>query len=113
MEHIRYCPCEGEYLVQQPAHICCRELESSNKLQLLCVKNGMKTHLEFNTVTLPTRPVSFRTQFRTHQGLRREPTGSELAENELHRQQVMVHENEVADNKTWDVIVLQEARLST
>ena len=71
-----------EYLVQQPAHIAA---ERSRDLQLLYVKKWNETHLEFNTVTLPT-PVGFRTQFRTHQGLRRGPTGTELVENELQRQ---------------------------
>ena len=107
-----------EYLVQQPAHIAAERSREFQQTTTALRKKWDETHLEFNTLILPTPPVSFRTQFRTsngrisstdpRQGPRRAPTGSELAENELHRQQVIDHANEVAENETQDVIVLRK-----
>ena len=107
-----------EYLVQQPAHIAAERSREFQQTATALRKKWTESHLEFNTVILPTPPVSFRTQFRTsngrisstdpRQGPRRAPTGSELAENELHRQQVIDHAAEVAENETQDVIVLRK-----
>ena len=45
------------------------------------------------------------------QGILRGPTGAELAENELHRQQVIDASNQATGNETQDVIVVQRSEL--
>ena len=80
-------------------------------------KKWNETQIEFHTGILPTPLVSFCTQFRSstgrissvdpRQGPRIGPRGAELAENKLQRQQVIDYANQVAENETQEVTVVQ------
>ena len=105
-----------EHLAQQPAHIAAQRAREFQQAATRLHQKWSDSQANFNTTILPTASLSFRTQFCTssgritttdpRKGLRRGPTGAELAECELHRQQVIVHTNQ--ENETQDIIVVQK-----
>ena len=100
------------YLKQQPAYIAAERAQQFQVATTTLRKKWIEQE-ESPTVILPTPPVSFRTQFRTStKDIRRSLTGAEVAEKELHRQQVIDQTHRVEQNETQDVIVVQGARLA-
>ena len=107
-----------QYLAQQPAHISAQIAREFQEATTALRRKWSETQVGFHTAILPTSPVSFRTQFWTsagrvssidpRQGLRRGPTKAKLAESELQCQQTIDYVNQVAENETQDVTVVQK-----
>ncbi|KAF8459186.1 hypothetical protein BDZ91DRAFT_742406, partial [Kalaharituber pfeilii] len=108
------------HFAAQPAHIAAHQVrEFQQTVQALQTRWKTPT---FPTTILPSPEPSFRTQFRTAsgtptsrnpktKGTARGPTGAEVAEPELAKRRAIQEHDNIAENHTQDVIVLQSRRI--